>query len=319
MTPTILLTGKSGQIGFELYRLLPQVGKLVAPDRTQLNLLDHQSTRQTIREVRPQLVVNAAAYTAVDAAEKDPVNAYAINAEAVRVLAEETKRIGAVLVHYSTDYVFDGSKKDPYEEHDSTNPLNVYGKSKLAGEQAIHDSTVSHLIFRTAWVYAARGKNFLLTILRLATERQEIRVVSDQIGAPTCASEIAAGTTRILAQLNNSNDREFAVSRVTGTYHMTATGQTSWCDFAESILRHAKSESTRSSWMTAALQDRAIIARQIVPIPTREFPLPAQRPPYSVLSNRLLLDTFGVALPHWRLQLDHCFSPEDSDTQMQCS
>src|SRR5882724_944498 len=177
MKPVILLTGKNGQIGSELFRLLPQLGEVVALDRNQLDLRRGDDIRRIIRETRPQIVVNAAAYTAVDAAEKNESEAYAINAEAPRLLAEEAKRLGALLVHFSTDYVFDGSKRSPYNETDEVNPLNVYGKTKLSGERAIHSSGVPHLIFRTAWVYATRGRNFLLTILRLATEREELRIV----------------------------------------------------------------------------------------------------------------------------------------------
>src|SRR6266404_5647552 len=199
MRPVILLTGKNGQIGAELFRFLPQVGEVAAFGHDQLDLSNPSDIHRTIREVQPQLVVNAAAYTAVDQAETDETTAQAVNAQAPGLLAEEAKKIGAVLVHYSTDYVFDGAKKLPYDEADSANPINVYGKTKFAGEQAIRGSSVSHLIFRTSWVYATRGRNFLLTILRLATEREELRIVNDQVGAPTCAFDLAEATTRILA------------------------------------------------------------------------------------------------------------------------
>src|SRR5260370_21959592 len=176
MKPLILLTGKNGQVGAELLRLLPQLGEVVALGHDQLDLSNPSDICGTIREVRPRRIVNAAAYTAVDQAERDETTAQAVNAQAPGLLAEEAKKIGAVLVHYSTDYVFDGAKKLPYDEADSTNPINVYGKTKFAGEQAIRSSGVSHLIFRTSWVYATRGRNFLLTILRLATEREELRI-----------------------------------------------------------------------------------------------------------------------------------------------
>src|SRR6266480_7847958 len=224
MKPVILLTGKNGQIGGELLRFLPQLGEVVALDRNQLDLSKPSDISRTIREVRPQLIVNAAAYTAVDEAGADVAMASAINGEAPGLMAKEAKKIGAALVHYSTDYVFDGCKKTPYDETDSANPINVYGKTKFAGEQAIRSSDVPHLIFRTAWIYATRGRNFLLTILRLATEREELRIVIDQVGAPTCASEIAAATAKILTRMLRRNDGDFALSAVSGTYHMTAAG-----------------------------------------------------------------------------------------------
>src|SRR5216684_1254607 len=239
MKPRILLTGKNGQVGFEVHRLLLALGQVVAPDRHALDLLDANSIRQTVRDVRPQLIVNAAAYTAVDAAETDQVNAHAINAEAPAILAEEANKIGAALVHYSTDYVFDGSKKAPYEETDPTNPINVYGKTKLAGEQAVRSSGVPHLIFRTAWVYATRGRNFLLTILRLAAEKEELRIVCDQIGAPTWSLEIAAATSKILAGICERNNGGPLFPEVSGTYHLTAAGETTWYDFAKTILDEA--------------------------------------------------------------------------------
>src|SRR6266446_8386438 len=206
MKPIILLTGKNGQVGGELLRLLPQLGEVVALGHDQLDLSNPSDIRRTIREVRPQLIVNAAAYTAVDQAETDETTAQAVNAQAPGLMAHEAKKIGAALIHYSTDYVFDGAKRIPYDEADSPNPMSVYGKTKFAGEEAIRASGVPHLIFRTAWVYATRGRNFLLTILRLATERKEIRIVSDQVGAPTCASEVAAATSKILTGISDKNN-----------------------------------------------------------------------------------------------------------------
>src|SRR5713226_185535 len=236
MKPVILLTGKSGQVGAELLRLLPQVGEVVAFGHDQLDLSNPSDIRRTVREVRPQLIVNAAAYTAVDQAETDETTAQAVNAQAPGLLAEEAKKIGAALIHYSTDYVFDGTKKAPYDEIDSVNPINIYGKTKFAGEQAIRGSGLAHLIFRTTWVYATRGRNFLLTILRLATEREELRIVSDQVGAPTCASDVAAATTRVLTNLCERNNGSFVFSEIGGIYHMSAVGQTTWYDLAETIL-----------------------------------------------------------------------------------
>lgn len=310
MKPTILLTGKNGQVGSELVHLLPGLGEVIAPDRHELDLLDADDIRRAVRDIRPQLIVNAAAYTAVDAAESDEANAYAINANAPAVLAEEAKKIGAAIVHYSTDYIFDGSKTAPYEETDPANPINVYGKTKLAGEQAIRNCDVPHLIFRTAWVYATRGRNFMLTILRLATEREELRIVRDQIGSPTWSREIAATTTKILAQVIGRGSTASAFSRVSGTYHMTAAGQTTWCDFAKNILEEASRTPQGIPWFVAATGGRPLVTRRIIPITTGEYPTPASRPAYAVLSNSLLTRSFGVEMSDWRTQLRLAFTIE---------
>ena len=193
----ILLTGKNGQVGWELQRALAPLGEVTACDREQLDLSDISQIRAKIRELRPQLIVNAAAYTAVDRAESEPEIAMQINATAPAAMAEAAKEVGALLIHYSTDYVFDGTSREPYTEDHATNPLNVYGKTKLAGEEAIRSSDASYLIFRTSWVYGARGKNFLLTILRLARERSELTIVNDQIGAPTWSRDIAEATAHV--------------------------------------------------------------------------------------------------------------------------
>lgn len=308
MKLTILLTGKTGQVGSELHRWLPQLGQLFASDRGELDLLKPDTLRRVIRETRPQLIVNAAAYTAVDAAENDESKAYAINAEAPAVLAAEAKRLNALLVHYSTDYVFDGSKRAPYDETDQTNPLNVYGKSKLAGEQAIRDSGASCLVFRTGWIYSRSGRNFLLSILRLATEREELRIVCDQIGSPTCARDVAAVTTKILQRIYAQDQAQSFISSVCGTYHMTAAGETSWYDFATEILEKARHVSPQVPWFSAATNGRRITARRVLPISAEEFRSPTRRPAYSVLSNSRLTQTFGVTLPHWRNQLHRCFA-----------
>ncbi|MGC1617901.1 MAG: dTDP-4-dehydrorhamnose reductase [Candidatus Acidiferrum sp.] len=307
MKPIILLTGKSGQVGSEMLPLLAQLGEVIAPGRDDLDLSKRDDVRRAIREVRPQLIVNAAAYTAVDRAETDEPTAHIVNAEAPELMAVEAKKIGAVLLHYSTDYVFDGTKSDPYDEEDSTNPINVYGKTKLAGEQAIRSSGVPHLIFRTAWVYATQGKNFLLTILRLATEREELRIVSDQVGSPTCASELAAASCKILAVILERNRGKFVFSDAGGTYHMSAAGQTTWCDFAAAILEEAGATSRIPGWLAEAAKGRPWIARRVIPISTEEFDSPTHRPAYSVLSNSRLTKTFGVSLPEWRTQLKRCF------------
>jgi dTDP-4-dehydrorhamnose reductase len=316
MKPTILLTGKNGQVGSELLRLLPELGEVIAPDRREMNLLDPDQIRQVVRRIRPALIVNAAAYTAVDTAEKDEANAHAVNAQAPALLAEEAKMFGSALVQFSTDYIFDGARTTPYDEADPTNPLNVYGKTKLAGEEAVRRSGVPHLIFRTSWVYATRGKNFLLTILRLATEREELKIVCDQTGSPTCARDIAVATSRILTGICRQYAGRFALANVSGTYHMTAAGQTTWYDFAQRILERAANASREMSWFAAATQDRPLIARRILPITSEEYRSPTLRPAYSILSNARLTQMFGGALPSWPDQLDYCFAPKHiaSDT-----
>lgn len=290
MTPTsyanckILLTGKNGQVGWELQRALAPLGEVVAVDRQVLDLSSPDSIRAVIREVKPQLIVNPAAYTAVDKAESEPELAHAVNAVAPGVMAEEAKRLGAALLHYSTDYVFDGGKEGAYMEEDRTNPRNVYGKTKLAGEEAVQGSGAAHLILRTSWVYGARGKNFLLTMLRLAREREELKVVSDQIGAPTWSRMIAEVSAQILAQ------RIGHWPELAGLYHLTAGGSTSWHGFASKIVE---------------LGDVPAKPR-IVPIPTSEYPLPAPRPKNSVLSNHKLAEDFGLAMPEWGQCLQLC-------------
>jgi dTDP-4-dehydrorhamnose reductase len=311
MKPAILLAGKNGQVGSELHRLLPALGRVVAPDRQQLDLLNPASIRQLVREVRPQLIVNAAAYTAVDAAETDKGHAHAINAEAPALLAAEANRVGAVLLHYSTDYVFDGKKTEPYDEVDPTTPLNVYGVTKLAGEDAIRRSGAAHLIFRTSWVYAKRGRNFLLTILRLATEREELKIVCDQIGSPTCAFDIAAATSRILRGIYERDVVTSEFARVVGTYHMTAAGQTTWYDFAKAILEQASEANEQMSWVASVTKGLPLITQRVLPITSNEYRSAASRPAYSVLSNSHLTRTFGFELPDWRIQLQKCFAVEN--------
>jgi dTDP-4-dehydrorhamnose reductase len=310
MNRAILLTGKTGQVGSELLRLLPSLGEVVAPGRHELDLLDTYSIRRAVREIRPELIVNAAAYTAVDAAESQETEAYAINAKAPAVFAEEAKKIGALIVHYSTDYVFDGLKKTPYEEADLTAPISVYGKTKLAGEQAIFISGVPHLIFRTAWVYARQGRNFVLTILRLATEKEELRVVRDQFGAPTWSREIAVATAKILAQLTSHGSAASTFPQASGIYHLTAGGETTWYDFACAILEEAAHISLEVPWFAEATHRLPIIAKRVVPITTAQYPTPASRPPRSVLSNSRLMQTFGYHLPDWHTQLRTFFGLE---------
>ncbi len=310
MKQTILLTGRTGQIGSQLHRLLMNVGEIVALDRNDLDLLNADAIRRTVRDLRPKLIINAAGYTAVDAAETDKVRAYAINAEAPAHLAEEARNVGAMLVHYSTDYVFDGLKRTPYTESDPTNPINIYGKTKLVAGQAVRDSGALHLVFRTSWVYATRGRNFLLTILRLATEHEELKIVRDQVGAPTCAEDIAAATIKILTNIQQRNSDPSSVSMFNGTYHMTAAGQTTWYDYAKAILEEARAVQRDLPWLIAATHGRELIAKRVLPISTQEFRSPARRPAYSVLSNWHLTQTFGVRLPNWREQLQRCFVSE---------
>jgi dTDP-4-dehydrorhamnose reductase len=310
MSLRILLTGKTGQVGAELARFLPRLGEVIALDRHELDLSRPGDIRQKIQEIRPRLIVNAAAYTAVDQAESDERMARSINADAPALMAQEAKKIGAGLIHYSTDYVFDGTKKDPYVEDDPPNPLNVYGKTKLMGEQAIRDVGVPHLIFRTAWVYATQGKNFLLTILRLATQREELRIVCDQTGAPTWCREIARATTIVLIQLSEREPGASSLEHMHGTYHMTAGGITTWYGFAQAILEEASQTVRVASWLASATSGSPIVAHRIVPIATAEHPTPARRPAYSVLSNSRLSRDFAVQLSDWRPALRAAFHSE---------
>jgi dTDP-4-dehydrorhamnose reductase len=301
--PKILLTGKTGQVGRGLARLLDRVGEVTALDRQQLDLTKPEEIRQVVRGVRPDLIVNAAAYTAVDRAESEEAAAEAINAVAPGVLAEEAKRVGALLVHYSTDYVFDGTKGQPYEENDPTNPLSAYGRTKLEGERAIQQADPAYLIFRTAWIYAREGRNFLLTILRLATEKEELRIVQDQTGAPTSSEEIAAATVKVLEQIRKPAANVRRWPEIRGIYHMTAGGETNWYEFAKLILELAASQSRPQAWLAAATRGRRLIARRIIPIATEEYPTPARRPLYSVLSSKRVNHEFAVTLPDWETQL----------------
>ncbi|MFM0494287.1 dTDP-4-dehydrorhamnose reductase [Paraburkholderia caledonica] len=288
---TILVTGVNGQVGYELLRTLQGLGRVVALDRAALDLADPAQTRSKVRELKPSVIINPAAYTAVDKAETEVEAAMLLNSEAPRVLAEEAARSGAVLIHYSTDYVFDGAGSAPYVEDDATNPQNVYGKSKLAGEQAIADSGCAHLILRTSWVYGTRGKNFLLTMLKLGAERPELRVVADQIGAPTWSNTIATLTSHIVAQGLATGDLDWWRER-SGIYHLTAAGETSWHGFAQAIL-------------DIAMGDKA---PNVVPIGTSDYPVPAKRPPNSRMSHGKLSEVFGLFLPEWQDALRLCLA-----------
>ncbi|MFL9865226.1 dTDP-4-dehydrorhamnose reductase [Paraburkholderia fungorum] len=290
----VLLTGTNGQVGFELQRSLQGLGRIVALDRSRLDLRDPQQIREVVRATKPALIVNPAAYTAVDAAENDVAGATQLNVDAPRVLAEEAKRLGAALIHYSTDYVFDGKKATAYVEDDEPNPQNVYGRTKLEGEQAILESGCAHLIFRTSWVYGTRGKNFLLTMLRLGAERSELSVVADQYGAPTWANTIAALTSNVLAQTAGprAGDWDDWWSSYSGVYHLTASGETSWHGFAQAIFE---------------LSELAAKPR-VMPLPAASYPTAAARPGNSRLSNDKLADTFGVRAPDWRDALSLCMA-----------
>lgn len=283
----ILVTGKNGQVGWELQRTLAPLGQVIAVDMEELNLADVKALRSAIQSIRPDIIVNPAAYTAVDKAETEPDIAHAVNAIAPAVMAEEAKKLGALMVHYSTDYIFDGSKVGAYLEDDQPNPLGVYGKTKLEGEQAVRASGCNHLIFRTSWVYGARGKNFLLTMLRLAKERSELRVVDDQIGAPTWSRTLAEIPAQILSQLYAPSAHQAQIEQVSGTYQLTSSGSVSWCGFTAEILR------------LAALENPP----KLIPISTAEYPTPTARPANSVMSNDKLNQTFGLAAGVWEENL----------------
>jgi dTDP-4-dehydrorhamnose reductase len=290
-TPIILLTGANGQVGWELRRTLGALGEVVATDSRTLDLANADALRAAVREIAPNLIVNPAAYTAVDKAETEPERAYAVNAVAPGVLAEEAARLGALLVHYSTDYVFDGSGEAPWREDNTTGPLNVYGATKLAGEQAIAAAGCRHLVFRTSWVYGARGSNFLLTMRRLMRERPELKIVADQIGAPTWCRDLAEATAQVLAQLRTPGCVQDE-SRW-GVYHMTNAGETSWHGFAEAI--QALDEF-----------DETVTPARLVPIPGSDYPTPARRPLNSRLDNDRLEQAFGLRLRDWRAALALC-------------
>jgi dTDP-4-dehydrorhamnose reductase len=286
----VLLTGAAGQVGSELARALDGRAEVVAHDRSTLDLADAKAVANAVRDAKPALILNAAAYTAVDKAESEEGTAAAVNATAPGILAQEAKGCGALLVHYSTDYVFDGAKGAPYVETDPTAPLGAYGRTKLEGERAIAASGCDHLVLRTSWVFAARGQNFVRTMLRLGETRPELRVVADQRGSPTSARDLARATLRILS--GDGALTPAGLQRVRGAggiYHATAPGVTTWHAFAQQIF---------SEW--AWRNGGRFVAPRVLPITTAEYPTPARRPAYSVLSNEKLLRVFGVALPGWR-------------------
>jgi dTDP-4-dehydrorhamnose reductase len=279
----ILLTGAAGQLGKDLLPSLREQGEVIAVSRAECDLSSADAIRKLVAEVRPAVIVNPAAYTAVNEAEAQSDLAYAINGAAVGILAEEAQKSGAMLIHYSTDYVFDGSKPGPYTENDEPAPLNVYGASKLAGERAVAAAGGRSLVLRTSWVYGANGNNFLLTIRRLAREREELKIVDDQVGGPTSTKQIAQATARLVQRYATVAEDAFPA----GVYHMTASGSVSWCGFARAIL--------------AALGDSEPLKLQrVLAISSAEYPTPARRPLNSVLSNDKFERTFGFGLGSWQ-------------------
>ncbi|MDO9423735.1 MAG: dTDP-4-dehydrorhamnose reductase [Methylobacter sp.] len=290
----ILLTGGNGQVGWELVRALLPLGEIIAAKRSQTDLADLDGLRRSVQKYSADVIVNAAAYTAVDKAETEQDLAFLINAEAPGVLAEEAKKSGALLIHYSTDYVFDGTKISAYMEDDVPNPVNIYGQSKLAGEQAIQASGVDYVILRTSWVYAARGHNFLKSILRLAAEREQLNIIADQLGSPTWARLIAETTAHILRQ-SLLERREGGFN--SGLYHLTSAGETSWHGFARMIVDVAKQQ-----------QNQTVKSRIINPIPTTDYPLPAKRPANSRLATGRLEQHFGLKMPAWDDALKLCMA-----------
>ncbi|HEY4677883.1 MAG TPA: dTDP-4-dehydrorhamnose reductase [Candidatus Angelobacter sp.] len=293
----IVIVGRNGQLAWEASQRFQGLGQVICIGRPELDLMDIERVRAEIRRIKPSVLVNAAAYTAVDQAESEPEAAMKINSEAPAAIAEEAKRLGALFITYSTDYVFDGKKAAPYNESDPTAPLNVYGDTKLSGERAIEAVGGSYLIFRTSWVYGGRGKNFLKTILRLAVERPELRIVDDQVGAPTWSRDLADATRKIIEQLVTQAALEEssigeALEDWRGIYHMTAAGSVSWCGFAAAIIEE----------MGKRGLSKANLAN-IVPIGTSEYPTPAARPRNSRLCNDKLKSAFDVTLPPWRESL----------------
>jgi dTDP-4-dehydrorhamnose reductase len=279
----ILLTGMKGQVGSALASILPALGELLATDRNELNICNPESVQRAVQDSRPDVIVNAAAYTAVDRAESEQALAHAANADGPRFLAEQAAKAKALLVHFSTDYVFDGEKGSPYTESDPPDPLNVYGKTKLAGEEAIRQSGCRFLIFRTSWVYSHAGSNFALTMLRLAREHKPLRVVDDQVGAPTSASMIAAATCKAIPLAMQD-------SAIEGLYHLSAGGATTWCGFARTLLEKCELEA------------------KVTAIRTEDYPTAARRPRYSLLDSGKAMASFGLPSRHWTAELDDVLS-----------
>jgi len=287
----LLVTGKNGQVGFELTRALAVLGEVVGVDLQECDLTDAAAIRALVRQVRPDVIVNAAAYTAVDKAESDQEAAQAVNALAPGILGEEAATLGTLVVHYSTDYVFDGEKSGAYTEDDRPDPQSTYGRSKLAGDVALARATPRHLILRTSWVYGAHGGNFAKTMLRLAADREKITVVADQFGAPTSAALLADLTAQLVARHARDGGEPFPY----GTYHAVNSGETHWCDYARFVIGAA----------LAAGKPLKATPENVLPITTAQYPTPARRPANSRLDTRRFRDTFGLRLPPWQESLQH--------------
>lgn len=288
---TILLTGMNGQVGFELQRALAPLGTVHAVGSADCDLSDASALRALIQSVKPQMIVNPAAYTAVDRAESDQDKARAVNTVAPGVMGEEAQRLGAAVIHFSTDYVFDGNQTTPYKESDSARPQSVYGQTKFDGERALAQATPRHVILRTSWVVGAHGGNFAKTMLRLATDRDELRVVADQFGAPTSAALLADVTAHLVRQIQREGATEFPY----GTYHLAAAGETSWHEYARFVI----GEAVKAGKAIKATPDR------VLPIPTTAYPKPARRPQSSRLDTTLIQSTFDLHLPHWQRGVGH--------------
>jgi dTDP-4-dehydrorhamnose reductase len=293
----IVIVGRNGQLAWEANQRFQGLGQIICVGRPQFDLLDLNGLREEIRSIKPAVIVNAAAYTAVDQAESEPEAAMKINSEAPVAMAEEAKRFDALFITYSTDYVFDGKNATPYTESDPTASVNVYGASKLSGEQAVEAVGGNCLIFRTSWVYGARGKNFLKTILKLAAERPELRIVDDQVGAPTASRDLADATRKIIEQLvAKSASEQVSIGQALddrrGIYHMTSAGSVSWYGFAAAIVEEMRKRGLSKGTLA-----------KLVPIPSSEYPTPAARPHNSRLCNEKLKNAFGVMLPPWRESL----------------
>ncbi len=284
----ILLIGNNGQIGWELNHTLQPLGQVIALDYPKINLNHPVQLRKRIREIKPDLIVNGAAYTAVDKAEEEPELAMTINGMAPGIMAVEARRIGAGLIHYSTDYVFDGKKNEPYTEEDTPNPINTYGQTKLEGDLIIQSVDIPYLILRTGWVYGKKGKNFMLKILKLARENEEISIVDDQIGCPNWSRLIAEATAQIIAQ--GINDLSAFLKSKRGIYNLSGSGKTSWFGFAKTILDKDSNKKEHK-------------LKHLIPITTSDYPTLAKRPAYSLLSTEAIKKSFSISLPDWESTL----------------
>jgi dTDP-4-dehydrorhamnose reductase len=283
MNKSILLIGNNGQVGTELQNILSSDYQVIGLARPKIDLTQGHNLRQIIQEIKPEIIINAAAYTAVDKAESEAEIAHKVNAIAPQIIAAESQKLGSFLIHISTDYVFDGNSNYPYQENDITNPLSMYGQTKLAGEMAVQQACTDYIILRTAWVYGTYGKgNFVKTMLRVGKDRPEVRVVADQIGSPTWAHDIADTISKIIPQLT---------SEISGIYHYTNSGVASWYDFAIAIFEEARKLGL------------PVQINQVIPITTPEYPTPAKRPAYSVLACRKISQLLGTYPPHWRQKL----------------